>query len=158
MMRRLAIPVTVAMLLAAGWSGWSLWRVLAEPAVVPDAAPAPVALSAPAQPASRATGPVPAIFGPPLPPGRPAPRPAPEPVAPEPPEPPEPPLASLGYRLNGVVQADGTTWATLSHPAGERLVRTGDRLAPGIVVTRIDAEGVWVRRSDGAPELLGFPD
>jgi len=66
-------------------------------------------------------------------------------------------VASLGYTLKGVVRAGSGTWAILSHPTGERLLRDGDALAEGIIVARIDEAGLWVSRDGDEPELLAFP-
>ena len=97
----------------------------------------------------------PPLFGEPQPPAPPQAQPsAPTQTA----APPKPPLESLGYTLNGVVQTDTGVWAMVGHPAGGRLLRKGDNLEPGIIVTRIDARGLWVSRYDDPPELLAFPE
>ncbi|CUH63485.1 hypothetical protein TG4357_00701 [Thalassovita gelatinovora] len=157
-MRLIAALFTLLCLAAAALAGQALWQQVS----------APEAVIAPQQnrtaQANQATPPTvprvarhwPAIFGEPQPP---VPAPA-APVVkaePQPPQPPKPPLDSLGYTLKGVVQAGTGTWAILSHPTGERLLRVGDALTQGIMVARIDDAGLWVSRDGDDPELMGFP-
>jgi len=97
------------------------------------------------------------VFGYPQPPAPPA---APEPASPiavaEPPRPPAPPIESLGYSLKGLVRSDTAVWALVSHPTGERIMRVGDSLADGIVITQIDEDGVWLDTGGDSLALLGF--
>jgi len=79
------------------------------------------------------------------------------PPPPAPPTPPAPPIASLGYALKGTVAHSASTWAILSHPTGERIVRVGDLLAEGITVVAIDEKGLWVETSRGR-EVLKFAE
>ena len=125
--------------------------VILETAAVADAAPV-------AQP-PRALYRWPPVFGHPQPPAPPV-APAPPPPAPalEPPRPPAPPIESLGYRLKGLVRSDAAVWALVSHPTGERIMRFGDSLAEGIVITRIDEAGVWLDTGGDALAVLGFSD
>lgn len=101
----------------------------------------------------------PPVFGHPKPPEPPA---APEPTPPapvaEPPKPPAPPVESLGYQLKGLVRTDTAVWALVSHPTGERIMRVGDSLADGIVITRIDEAGVWLDTGGDALAVLGFAE
>lgn len=141
---------TLIALAAAAQAGHLLWQEIQGPSSLPAralaAAPAAVQqpAAAPAPPRSWAP-----LFGEKQPPQPPAAAPAASAS--------EPPLASLGYALQGVVQAGEATWAMISHPAGARLLRAGDELPGGVKVVRIDSRGLWLSRSDGAPELLNFP-
>lgn len=155
LMRLIAAICTLPALAAAGWSGQLLWQELAAGGAgggraMAFAAADPAARPAEPAPPRRESRRWPPLFGEPQPP-----RPAP---AEGEPQPPRPPLASLGYSLRGLVQSGGATWAVLAHPAGARMVRAGDRLEGGAKVVRISAEGVWLARGGGAPELLGFAE
>ncbi|APZ54036.1 type II secretion system protein N [Salipiger abyssi] len=152
-MRILATLCTLAALAAAGWSGVVLWQELDTRTAAAQPVPAGVILTeaaatAPPAPPRR----WPALFGEPQPPAPPA------PAEPTPPAAAKPPLESLGYRLNGVVRSGNKVWAIVSHPAGEQLVRGGDRLGEGILIDRIDTEGMWISRDGDTPELLAFPE
>lgn len=157
-MRFLAYVALLISLAAAGWAGQALWQEL-------QVSPDPVVLRqdglspAEPQPPAEALPPRqwPLLFGekmPPLPPKEPE-------VAetePEPPKPGAPPIDSLGYTLKGVVRADGAVWAMVSHPTGEQVLRVGDELGAGLIVARIDEQGLWAGPDGGEPELLGFPE
>ncbi|MEM8848446.1 MAG: hypothetical protein AAGE03_00280 [Pseudomonadota bacterium] len=103
----------------------------------------------------------PALFGEPEPPRPAAPLPPAPPVItaePQPPTPPRPPLSSMGYQLKGVVRAGGSVWGLVSHPTGDTVMRVGDDMGEGMIISRIDGAGVWVETGTDKPELLGFPD
>ena len=158
-MRLIAAICTVPALAAAGWSGHLLWQELAPGGADGGRAMAFAAADPGAQPPEPAPAPRresrrwPPLFGEPQPP-----RPAAAAAPAAEPQPPRPPLTSLGYSLRGVVQSGGATWAVLAHPAGAQMVRAGDQLEGGAEVVRISAEGVWLARGGGAPELLGFAE
>lgn len=160
-MRLLAAVSTILLLGAAAVAGLNLWALMS-----PDPAPDRVQaqLDQPAQetrPSADKLAKVwPALFGEPQPPepSPPAQQPNPEPKQKQPPTPPKPPLDSLGYVLSGIVKSDDGVWAMVDHPTGGRLLRIGEELQPGITVSRIDAEGLWISRDGDAPELLGFPE
>ncbi|UWQ35175.1 hypothetical protein K3555_21180 (plasmid) [Leisingera sp. M527] len=151
-MRLISAFCTLIALAAAAQAGQLLWQEVRAPSSLPAralaAAPAAVQqpAAAPAPPRSWAP-----LFGEKQPPQPQAPASAPAASATE------PPLASLGYALQGVVQAGEATWAMISHPAGARLLRAGDELPGGVKVVRIDSRGLWLSRRDGVPELLNFP-
>ncbi|MEP2716397.1 hypothetical protein [Pseudophaeobacter sp.] len=163
-MRLIAYILTLGLLTLAGLAGHQLWQGLwqgnwqgnwaADPQTPPlqiTAKGSPTAVLSP-QAVPRHW---PALFGEKQPP-----RPAAAPVQdePQPPNPALPPLESLGYVLKGRVQAGQATWAIVSHPSGEQLVRQGDHLREDIEVMRIDAEGLWVSRQGAPPERLGFEE
>lgn len=157
-MRLLALILILTGLAATGLAAQSLWQVLqaeAERTSATDAATTTGTAQPPAPP--RATRRWPALFGERQPP---TPQPAtPPPTAePQPPKTPRPPLASLGYTLQGVVRSGQSTWAIVAHPTGQRLLEEGQELDPGIVVARIDEQGLWLSREGDTPELLAFPD
>ena len=151
-MRLVATLLTLIALAIAGWAGKSLYAVLKSP--LPDPQIAVVQAAArqalPMQPNARQW---PALFGEPQPP---VPEPEPQPPTPEPqpPAPPRPPLSSLGYQLNGVVRANDAVWAIVSHPTGERLMRVGDALEDGLIITKIDEAGMWVSTNGSPADLM----
>lgn len=158
-MRLIAYLTLLIGLAAAGRAGQMLWQEWQVPPVaglpegpVTEAAQAP----APQPPAPPRRWP--ALFGEKQPPAPPAPDPQPPEPEPQPPAPPAPPLSSLGYELKGVVRAEGTVWAIVSHPTGERILRVGTTLEDGLIVREITEEGVWIGPEGRDPELLGFPD
>lgn len=159
-MRLVAALLTLCALAVAGFAGQVLWQELSAP----PAAPAPAQVVASVAQTSEPQPPAPprswpALFGvpePPKPPTAPEPQP-PAPVAePQPPKPPMPPLDSLGYRLKGMVRTGDAVWAMISHPTGERVLRPGDELEPGLTVVRIDAQGIQVRDAHGSEGRLAF--
>ncbi|MBY6162551.1 hypothetical protein KUV73_16825 [Mameliella alba] len=158
MMRWLAWLLTPLTLAAAIWAGNDLYRVMQDP--LPDlAAPAPavpdesLVLDLPQpQPPMR----WPSLFGTYEPPEPQPPKPPTPPVVVEP-QPPAPPLDSLGYALKGVVNSGDSRWAIVSHPTGERLIRVGESLADGVVVTAIEPGGIRLD-NHGQEAFLAFPD
>ncbi|MBY6092504.1 type II secretion system protein N [Maritimibacter alkaliphilus] len=157
-MRLVAFALLGVALAAAAWSGHMLWEELQQDAdlvgaeiLATTAEPRPSAASAPPRR-------WPALFGEPQPPAPSPPEPAAPREEPQPPAQPQPPLTSLGYSLRGVVRSGDSTWAMVSHPTGEILLRPGQSLAEGVDVVRVDEAGVWVSRQGGEAELLGFPD
>lgn len=158
-MRLLAYITFLITLAAAGWAGQALWQEWQAPvatALPQEAGPELARVAEPQPPAPPRLWP--ALFGEIQPPAPPAPEPEPPAPEPQPPAPTGPPLDSLGYELKGVVRAEGTVWALVSHPAGERILRVGDDLEPGMAVSEITEEGVWVARGTGQDELLGFAE
>ena len=156
-MRLIALILTLAGLAAAGFAGQSLWQTLEadEAEAETPAQQAAVSGGGPPTPA-RAARIWPALFGERQPPAPPAP--AQLQAEPQPPKPPKPPLTSLGYTLKGVVKAGNATWAIVSHPTGERLLRRGEKLDDGVQVVRIDERGLWLSRDGDDAELMAFPD
>ncbi|MYM55948.1 type II secretion system protein N [Thalassovita mangrovi] len=157
-MRLIAALCTLLTLAAAGFAGQTLWQEVNAPAA--DAQPAAMragtdSAAPPAPP--RALRHWPPVFGEPQPPA-PVQQPKQAAAEPQPPKQPKPPLSSLGYTLKGVVRAGAETWAVLSHPTGERLLRKGEALDGGIVVAKIDETGIWLSRDGDAAELLAFPE
>lgn len=78
---------------------------------------------------------------------------------PDQPAPPPPPKPRLNYDLVGLVANDGPdSWAFVRGPSMEKLVRVGDTLEGGEKVVNIDAQGVWIARSDAddAVQVIGF--
>lgn len=148
--RLLVALCTLAALAGAALAGKELHRVLTSGApaaldVFAAAAPEPQ----PPQSSSRTTLTWPALFGEarkvePQPP-----------TPPQPPQPQAPPVSSLGYVLRGTVELSGETWAIVSHPTGERILRVGDALAEGVNVTGIDAMGLVLQSARGR-EVLEF--
>ncbi|WP_421906327.1 type II secretion system protein N [Mameliella sp.] len=157
-MRWLAWLLTPLTLAAAIWAGNTLYRTLQDPLPAPRTAPLStpdtgLALDLPQpQPPMR----WPSLFGSYKPPEPQPPKPPAPPVVDEP-QPPAPPIDSLGFALKGVVSNGDSSWAIVSHPTGERLMRVGDRLADGITVTAIEAGGVRLD-NHGAPAFLSFTD
>jgi hypothetical protein len=78
---------------------------------------------------------------------------------PQPPQPApvsaQPPLENMGYKLQGIVHSGDSQWAIVSHPTGDILLRQGDTLIDGVIVTEINAEGLWVSQN-GIPVLVEF--
>jgi hypothetical protein len=159
-MRLLAFVSAFAALAALGLAGQTLWEVLQSPSGAQLAA----SVAVPDGGANSAPHPKdppavlrqwPALFGrlkvvEPQPPSPPTP---PQPKAP--PAPPKPPVSSLGYSLKGVLLIDGQTWAMVSHPTGDLILRIGDVLTEGFTVAKIDSEGLWLDSGTGQ-ELLAF--
>lgn len=157
-MRLIAALLTLMALALAAQAGHGLWQELTRPPAAPvqmaAAGDSDAVFPAPARQDRRRW---PALFGEKQPPRPPEPPKQTE-AEPQPPRAPKPPIDSLGYHLKGVVQAGNATWAMVSHPSGEQLLRVGDDLREGITVARIDRAGVWVSREGDAPELLAFPE
>ena len=157
-MRFAAFLALLMSLAAAGWAGQSFWHEW-QASHAPVAPRAVMLSEAEPQPPADALPPRrwPLLFGekmPPLPPKEPEP---PE-TEPEPPKAKAPPIDALGYTLKGVVRADGQVWAMVSHPAGDEVLRVGDVLEAGLVVAKIDEQGLWAGPEGEAPGLLGFPE
>lgn len=156
-MRFLAFFALLVSLAAAGWAGQALWREMQV-----SYAPAPVreggvAQTEPQPPAEALPPRVwPLLFGekmPPLPPKQEEAK-----KEPEPPKPTAPPIDALGYTLKGVVRSEGQVWAMVSHPNGEQVLRVGDALDAGLIVAKIDEQGLWAGAEGEDPGLLGFPE
>lgn len=159
-MRWLAWLLTPLTLAAALWSGDQLRRVLEAPLPPPseaslETAPATdLGIEVPEpQPPMR----WPSLFGTHVPPEPQPPRPPEPPAPPAEPQPPAPPFESLGYALKGVVSDGANSWAIVSHPTGDRLLRVGDALEEGITVTAIEPERLRVDNR-GSEAVLGFAD
>ena len=92
----------------------------------------------------------PAVFGV-VPEVLPEPEPEPEPEAVE-----EPPQENTTYWLTGLVAGQGNGgWAMISENDRSVVVRVGDELIGGEIVTAINAQGVWIER-DGVKELIAL--
>lgn len=93
----------------------------------------------------------PAVFGS-VPETAPEPEPEPEPVVEAPPE------RNNTYLLTGVIAGPGMeSFAMLSENDQGLVVREGDTLVGGEIVTRIDAQGVWIE-FEGTVELIPVPE
>lgn len=152
-MRLMVVIASVALVATAARTGqqlWQQWQLPVTPAVLTIPQAAPGALDHAGQRKARNW---PALFGPEDDP----PSMAPEPVFSDPPKPPPPDLASLGYRLKGLVRADNAEWALISHPDGDRVLRLGDTLEAGLIVQEISAAGVRIGPSGELGEMLAFP-
>lgn len=156
-MRLIAAIMTLLAVAALGLAAQRLHATITMPLASVDLAEPVVLVGAEPQPPIPGRKPPhwPALFGEPQPP---APPPEPQPPVqntPEP-QPPAPPIESLGYRLKGLVRANDTVWALVSHPTGERIMRVGDSLTDGIVIEMIDDTGIWLDTGGGDLVLLGF--
>lgn len=151
----LALLMTLAATGLAGQAFWQEWQMDRTPILEPAA----LAREPEPQPPAAALPPRdwPQLFGEKMPPKATL-----EPPTsgdePEPPTAKAPPIDALGYTLKGVVRADGAVWAMVSHPTGELVIREGDVLEAGLVVARIDEQGLWAGPEGEAPQLLGFAE
>ncbi|MBV1863497.1 MAG: hypothetical protein KUG74_03590 [Rhodobacteraceae bacterium] len=70
---------------------------------------------------------------------------------------PEPPVrvVSHSYILKGLFASARNSWAIVSDPGGEYLLRKGDELPGGALVEDISEEGVWLITAQGR-ELIAF--
>lgn len=154
-MRFLAYFALALSLAAAAYAGQTLWQEL-QVSYDPVPTPAALAEAAEPQPPSSALPPRkwPLLFGEKQPPQPPKPEEA--EAEPQPPAEKAPPIDALGYTLKGVVRDEGRVWAMVSHPTGDRVLRVGDELAAGMVVSKIDERGLWAAPDGGTPALLGF--
>ncbi len=143
-MRWLAWLLTPLTLAAAVWSGEMFYRVWQDPLPAAPAA-APMSVDALALDLPEPQPPMrwPSLFGTFTPPEPQPPQP-PTPVVEVAPQPPAPPLDSLGFALKGLVSDGDNRWAIVGHPTGDRLMRVGDTLAEGVVVTGIETEGLRI--------------
>lgn len=156
-MRFVAALLTLMTLAVAGWAGQSLYQELrmtpaaTKPAAVQIAKLKPTEVAIPPRQ-------WPALFGEPQPPAPAIVAPAPPTQEPQPPAPPSLSIEDMGYTLKGVVRINsgGANWALVSHVTGERLMRVGDILQDGLIVARIDGEGLWVSADGDDPQLLKF--
>lgn len=81
-----------------------------------------------------------------------------EPDAPPPPEPaPEVTIVNYNYTLKGLFANATNSWAIVSDPGGEYLLRQGDELPGGALVSEITEEGVWLETAQGR-ELIAFEE
>lgn len=154
-MRSIAVIATLVIAGVLGHLGVGLYGLSQLPtgSAQQISAPQEPQPPAPSQNASVQIQDWPAIFGQeviiePQPPSEPE---------PQPPAPPTPPVSSLGYTLSGTVVSDSDQWAILSHPTGQRILRVGDALEEGIVVSEITDDGVWLTTGSGR-EMLGFQE
>ncbi len=132
---------------ALGFSAGGLGLTLTGPAPAPFTAPVPAgnnpARTADSPPLDRVW---PAVFGT-VPPPPPEPAPVPEVVAE-----PEPEIR-YDYQLTGLVADEFSSWAMISLGGAQQIVRIGEELEGGEIVTRIDHQGVWVAWRD-IPQLI----
>jgi hypothetical protein len=151
MIRLLAYSGLAAAIVAIWFAGTELKQVLdgsTRSAELPGATPKPVSQNTPTPAPIQAW---PTLFGEVI-------IVQPQPPAPvQPPAPQAPPIASLGYSLKGTVVLGGDTWAILSHPSGERILRVGDSLVDGAEVTDIDQQGLWLKTNRGK-EIIAFEE
>src|SRR6056297_1915949 len=124
-MRAVAALFALLSLAAAGAAGYELYHQIdpRPPAHSPTATPPRDTAPQPQERPSPART-WPALFG------EQKQQPAPPAAPPEPSS--APPLASLGYRLDGVVHSDSRVWALVGHPDGTRILSVGDTLEPGV--------------------------
>ena len=84
-----------------------------------------------------------------------------EPDALPPPPPPEPEpevtVFSHNYTLKGLFASATNSWAIVSDPGGEYLLRTGDELPGGALVDKITENGVWLKTPQGRA-LIAFTE
>jgi len=76
---------------------------------------------------------------------------APAPAAPEP----VVTVVNHNYILKGLFASSANSWAIVSDPGGEYLLRQGDELPGGALVEEITEEGVWLETTQGR-ELIAF--
>jgi general secretion pathway protein C len=135
----------LVILLAAGglgYGGWHLGQTLFSERPAP---PAPVEIAAELEAVARAA-PLeaapewPSLF---------------DAYVPAPPQAAVPTRKPESYRLVGLVAGGAAGWAILAGSGGDRIVRAGDRLAPGEEVLAIEGDGVRLSR-DGEVILIGF--
>lgn len=143
-MRFVAYSLTLLLLALAGWLGHGLWQQWhAVPAPLP---PLQAALSQ--TPTGGPRPPLPAAAWPPIFGTK-------EPQPPSQPQPPAPPLGNLGFSLKGVVQNGDNTWAIISHPTGDKMLKVGDNLTSDLTVAEIGTDGLWLTGGSGK-QLLEF--
>jgi len=134
---------------ALGFSAGGFGLTATGPDPTPFSAPAPAGAASDAGPSAPLLEAVwPAVFGT-VPP--PPPEPEPEPVILVEPEP-EPEIR-YDYQLTGLVADEYAGWAMISLGGLQQVVRVGDELEGGEIVTRIDNRGVWVTWRD-LPQLI----
>jgi len=78
------------------------------------------------------------------------------------PPPPEPvveqaPIVNYAYRLKGLFSVGTNAWAIVDGTEGEVLLKLGDELPGGAIVTDISPEGVWLKAPTGR-ELIAFEE
>lgn len=157
-MRLIAFLLTPVALLAAVLAGAQLFQSVtgssqaAALSVETNANPAPP----PAVATPRRTWP--ALFGELQPPTPQPPQPPVQEEATSEPLPPRPPVNLTSYQLKGVVRVGDAIWAMVSHPTGERLLRSGDVLHGALMVGEIDEDGVWLTEDGKVAAVLSFPD
>ncbi|MET4127806.1 hypothetical protein [Roseovarius sp. MBR-6] len=136
---------SLVILLAAGglgYGGWHLGQTLFAARAAP---PPPVEIGAELEEVARAALPETAPDWPPLF----------DAYVPDPPQAAAPKRTPVTYRLVGLVAGGADGWAILAGSGGDRIVRAGDRLAPGEEVLAIEGDGVRLSR-DGEVILIGF--
>ena len=158
-MRLLAFVAALIAMAAAALAGQVLWQVVQDPVPARTERDATTDAMQVVQ-NGQARAPLrdwPALFGARVIPEPQPPRPPKAEPEPQPPAPPMPPLESLGYSLQGVVRNGDNSWAMVSHPTGEQLLKVGDMLNEDYTVSAIDVQGLWVTTARGSePQLLGF--
>jgi len=78
------------------------------------------------------------------------------------PPPPEPvveqaPIVNYAYRLKGLFSVGTNAWAIVDGNEGEVLLKLGDELPGGAIVTDITPDGVWLKAPTGR-ELIAFEE
>lgn len=66
-----------------------------------------------------------------------------------------PAVVNHNYLLKGLFASADSSWAIVADPTGEYLLRAGDELPGGALVSDINEEGVWLMTSQGR-ELIAF--
>jgi hypothetical protein len=80
---------------------------------------------------------------------------------PDPPVPeasgPEVTIVNHSYLLKGLFASSDSSWAIVADGGGEYLLRKGDELPGGALVSDINEEGVWLDTAQGR-ELIAFDE
>lgn len=145
-MSQTALAATVgAFGFAAGGVALTVTAPPPPPFEAPQLAGVAQAVDAPAPRLERTW---PAVFGAEVIP-EPEPEPEPEPVAVAEPE----PEIRYDYQLTGLIADSFDAWAMISLGGQQSVVRVGDELEGGEIVTAIDHQGVWITWRD-LPQLI----
>lgn len=80
----------------------------------------------------------------------------PDPQTPEVTEPTEP-VVNYAYVLKGLFANAADSWAIVQDSTGDYLLRIGDELPGGAIVSNITADGVFLDTAQG-PELIAFDE
>lgn len=66
-------------------------------------------------------------------------------------------VVNLNYTLTGLFASATAAWAIVADPGGEYLLRQGDELPGGVLVTQITKQGVELQTPQG-PQLIAFEE
>jgi hypothetical protein len=64
-------------------------------------------------------------------------------------------MVNHNYLLKGLFASSDSSWAIVADGGGEYLLRKGDELPGGALVSDINEEGVWLDTAQGR-ELIAF--